>query len=67
MLCTKALIDQCEEAQEQYYKRKIQWAIRMLQERGERVLEWKVLRVMGARDNTSELVKQLIKEAIWVM
>ena len=66
MPCTKALIEQCEETQEQYYRRKIEWAIRILQERGEGVLEWKVLKVMGVKDS-SNLVKQLIKEAIWVI
>ena len=62
---TKALIEHYEETQEQYYRRKIMWAIDAINERGEAVLEWKILKQVGCSDKNRELVKQLIREIIY--
>lgn len=61
---TKALIEQCEETQEQYYRRKIKWAVNVLKEKGEEVLEWRILEQTRCSDKNREVVKQLIREIL---
>ena len=54
---TKTYLKSVTETIEDFQIRRIKWAIALLEDRGEEIREWRVLRLAGLRAETSERVK----------
>ena len=54
---TRKYLELVIETLEDYQIRRIQWAVKELNNRGEEIKEWKILRLAGLRKNLSDKVK----------
>ncbi|MBM0744582.1 hypothetical protein JOY44_23735 [Phormidium sp. CLA17] len=59
---TKTYLDSVVESIEDYQIRRVRWAATLLDQRGEEVLSWKVVRMAGLRPDYSEKVKRAISQ-----
>lgn len=61
---TKDYLESVAETVEDFQIRRIKWAVKELNLRGEEVKEWKILRVAGLRENCDEKVRLTIEEEL---
>lgn len=61
---TKAYLESVMETVEDFQIRRIHWAVEELNYQGEEILEWKILRLSGLRENCSDKVSQAIKQIL---
>ncbi|WP_449354642.1 hypothetical protein ACUL41_17235 [Virgibacillus natechei] len=61
---TKMYIEEHIETRQQFQIRRIKWGCRQLEVKGEEIIEWKVMRLAGIRDNVCEEVKIALKKEI---
>ncbi|MCM3325009.1 TnsD family transposase [Cytobacillus kochii] len=61
---TKKYIEEHIESREQFQIRRIKWACRALAVKGEEIMEWKVRRLAGIRDDVEEQVKIALEKEI---
>mgnify|MGYP000859432450 CR=1 FL=1 len=61
---TKNYIEKHIESREQFQIRRIKWACRELAIKGEEIIEWKVRRLAGIRDDEDEQVKIALKKEL---
>ena len=52
------------ETVEEFQIRRIKWAIQWLDDSGEDILAWKVMRVAGLRENCSERVSAVLEQEL---
>ncbi len=64
LLQTRAYLESVTETVEDFQIRRIEWAAQELDRQGEDILEWKILRVAGLRENCSDKVKEAIEKSI---
>ena len=64
MPLTKAYLKSVAESVEDFQIRRIKWAIKLLDECGEEIQRWKVIRVAGLRENVSERVKAVLESEL---
>jgi Tn7-like transposition protein D/TniQ len=65
MPLTKAYLDSVTETVEDFQIRRIKWAIKQLDDNGEDILRWKVVRVARLREDCSERVKAVLETEIY--
>ena len=63
---TKTYLDSVAESIEDYQIRRVKWAIETLDQRGEEVLCWKVVRMAGLKPDYSEKVERAIAQELGV-
>ncbi|MBW4599042.1 MAG: TnsD family transposase [Calothrix sp. FI2-JRJ7] len=61
MPLTKAYLESVTETIEEFQIRRIKWAIKRLDDCGEEILAWKVLRLAGLRENYTEKVNVILE------
>lgn len=61
MPLTKAYFESVTETVEEFQIRRIKWAIKRLDDRGEEIMTWKVLRLAGLREKYTEQVDQILE------
>ncbi|BAY32884.1 Tn7-like transposition protein D [Nostoc carneum NIES-2107] len=66
MPLTKAYLDSVIETVEDFQIRRIQWAIQQLDNHGEEILAWKVIRVAGLGENCSEIVQAYLEKELYI-
>ncbi len=57
---TRAYLKSVTETVEDFQIRRIEWAVEKLDEQGEEIMEWKILKLAGLRENCSERVVDAI-------
>jgi hypothetical protein len=62
---TKAYLESVTESIEDYQIRRIKWAIAKLEEQGEEVKPWKVIRIAGLREDYSQKVKAALEYELY--
>lgn len=65
MPLTKAYLESVKETVEDFQIRRIQWAIKQLDNYGEESIAWKVLRVAGLGENCSEIVQAHLEKELY--
>ncbi len=65
MSLTKAYLESVTETVEDFQIRRIKWAIKQLDDCGEEILRWKVVRVAQLREDCSERVKAALSTEIY--
>lgn len=65
MSLTKAYLESVTETVEDFQIRRIKWAIKQLDDCGEEILHWKVVRVAQLREDCSERVKAALSTEIY--
>lgn len=65
MPLTKAYLESVTETVEDFQIRRIQWAIKQLDNYGEEILAWKVIRVAGLGEHCSETVQAYLEKEIY--
>ena len=61
---TKAYLESITEAVEDFQIRRIEWAITELNDKGENIQEWKILRLAGLRENLSDKVRITLEQEL---
>lgn len=67
MPLTKAYLESVTETVEDFQIRRIQWAIKHLDERQEEVKAWKVIRVAGLKENFSDRVRAALESTLYAL
>jgi hypothetical protein len=57
---TKTYLQETVESVEMFQDRRIRWAIAVLEQQGEEVKAWKIMRIAGLRNNCLERVEKII-------
>jgi len=65
MPLTKAYLESVTESIEDYQIRRIKWASAKLEEQGEEVKPWKVIRIAGLREDYSQKVKAALEDELY--
>jgi hypothetical protein len=65
MPLTKVYLESVIESIEDYQIRRIKWAIAKLEEQGEEVKPWKVIRIAGLREDYSQKVKAALEHEMY--
>jgi hypothetical protein len=65
MPLTKAYLESVTESIEDYQIRRIKWAVKKLEEQGEEVQPWKVIRMAGLREDYAEEVKAALEDELY--
>ena len=61
---TRAYLESMKETVEDFQIRRIEWAVKELERQGEEIMEWKILRLAGLRENCSEKVRAKIEKVL---
>ncbi len=61
---TKAYLESVKETAEDFQIRRVKWAVEELDRQGEEIVEWKILKLAGLRENCSGRVKAKIEKAL---
>lgn len=67
MPLTKAYLESVTETIEDFQIRRIQWAIKHLDERQEEVKAWKVIRIAGLKENFSDRVRAALESTLYTL
>ena len=59
---TKTYLESVSESVEDFQIRRIEWAVEELDRQGEEIMEWKILRLAGLRENLSDRVKKCLEK-----
>ena len=61
---TQAYLESVTETIEDYQIRRIEWALKELNSKGEEIKEWKILRLAGLREDLSDKVKRFLEKQL---
>ena len=57
---TKTYLQETVESVEMFQDRRIQWAIKFLEQQGEEVKSWKIMRIAGLKNNGIKRVENIL-------
>lgn len=61
---TKVYLNSVTETVEDFQIRRVRWAVEELERQGEAIMEWKIFRLSGLRENCSGKVRKAIEESL---